>query len=243
MELSTAARILTRAIHKCTGFSNTSKSVERMNVNALLNHHCPYCDVPILELRATACPHCGEENITWIEMDHKLLPTGEKVVCVKSSEADRARRLVPTMLDMRQQNDENAYATPSAEASRRVYDDEQSGVMWLLLSKDGRIGRRKFLLGHLAFWIIAVLLVFLLESVLEGSEDIVIFWGLLFAIFYLAAWIGLNVKRLHDMDLPGTWCFVVLIPLGGLILKLVCLFHAPVNTDGDYNRFGKDPRK
>lgn len=213
-----------------------------MNINALVNHHCPYCDEPLKEINVLQCPSCDATDFTWLVINHELLASRMNRVCVKSSEVDRAKRLIPEMLDMRLRNDRNAYSTPESGEHFRRIDDERSGIAWWLFSMDGRIGRLKYLLGHLLFHLIAAFPVAILIQAHEDSSNAIVIALLIYAVFNLASAVSLKVKRLHDLDLNGAWFLLLVIPLANIILELMCLFAPGKNTDGIYNRFGRDPR-
>jgi len=64
----------------------------------------------------------------------------------------------------------------------------------------------------------------------------------LMGIYSLATLIPVTaviVRRLHDTDRSGWWCFIQLVPILGVIVLLV--FLATDGTKGD-NRFGPDPK-
>ena len=50
--------------------------------------------------------------------------------------------------------------------------------------------------------------------------------------------IAVQVRRLHDLDRTGWWCWIVLVPLLGSILLLV--WDCTPGTEGP-NRYGADP--
>jgi uncharacterized membrane protein YhaH (DUF805 family) len=99
---------------------------------------------------------------------------------------------------------------------------------------DGRISRKYFWLAVLV-WMIASLIVFfsLLHWLSGGqwideqysqtleAEKIINFAGLISSLLGLYPFLAMSIKRLHDMNLSGWWCFApwlfsVLPPLIGL---------------------------
>lgn len=60
----------------------------------------------------------------------------------------------------------------------------------------------------------------------------------LFVIANFLPGISVTVRRLHDIDRSGWWCWIALIPLVGTILLLIWLCTR--GTSGA-NRFGPDP--
>lgn len=66
--------------------------------------------------------------------------------------------------------------------------------------------------------------------------------GLLNTLYGLAVFvpgIAVAVRRLQDTDRSGWWCFIVFVPLVGVIVLLV--FLASAGTRGR-NRYGADPK-
>ncbi|MBE74608.1 MAG: hypothetical protein CMM04_09280 [Rhodopirellula sp.] len=217
-----------------------------MNVNALLNHHCPYCDERIEIVNTSQCPVCDATNLVWLPIEHELLADCMNRVCVKASEAERAKRLIPTMLDMRLQNDMNAFASPKDEEPFRKLETERSGMAWLLFSTDGRITRSQYLFWNIAVScigpILGMLVVLLGEAAKENYRWPTIFLNIpifIIVAIILISGIAITVKRLHDMNLPGSYFLLgVVIPF----VSLWWLFAPGKNTSESYNRFGKDPR-
>ena len=59
----------------------------------------------------------------------------------------------------------------------------------------------------------------------------------LFMLFNIIPAISVSVRRLHDIDKPGWWYWIGLVPLIGII---ILFFYAQKGTVGA-NRFGPDP--
>jgi len=101
-----------------------------------------------------------------------------------------------------------------------------------------RIGRLRYLaypIGLMLLFIpagiIGVLL--MMASTILGSLFLFAAYVVLLVLSF-----GFIVRRLHDMDMSGWWCLLMLIPLVNFIFTLVLLFKA--GTIGD-NRFGPSP--
>jgi uncharacterized membrane protein YhaH (DUF805 family) len=60
----------------------------------------------------------------------------------------------------------------------------------------------------------------------------------LWALATLLPNISVSVRRLHDLDRSGRWCWLWFVPIVGFILLLI--WFASRGTDGS-NRFGGDP--
>lgn len=110
---------------------------------------------------------------------------------------------------------------------------------YLFLSMDGRIGRRTFWMGVLAFIVIS-LVAYVLDMVLRtpnlGSSGAI---SLIVSLMMIYPSIALSAKRWHDRDKSAWWILIGLIPLIGAIWAFVevgCL----KGTSGP-NRFGPDP--
>jgi uncharacterized membrane protein YhaH (DUF805 family) len=84
--------------------------------------------------------------------------------------------------------------------------------VWLLFSFEGRANRTQFWVGHFFYLIVAALAVGAIWGLAEilhhfaiaSESDFLIylvigFWALLFIAIYIAVWI----KRLHDLGAPG----------------------------------------
>jgi len=101
----------------------------------------------------------------------------------------------------------------------------------------GRSQRKEYWMFALFHVIIVVLP--LLGGDIVYSGDVAL---ALTGIYFLATLIPVTavvVRRLHDTDRSGWWCFIQLVPILGPIVLLV--FLATDGTKGD-NRFGPDPK-
>lgn len=105
--------------------------------------------------------------------------------------------------------------------------------------------RRKEYWGYCLFWTIALLViggigVFIDDTMGNLDELPVVTVGLcgLFLLATLLPWLGLNVRRLHDIGLTGWLVLLVLIPTFG---SLIILIFALIPTQGRENQWGPVP--
>lgn len=88
------------------------------------------------------------------------------------------------------------------------------------------------------FWCLYWLVFFLLYVLLLGSNNDILFGGLLitFQLVVFLPFLAVGTRRLHDIGKSGWWQLIYLIPLG--ILFGICLYM--IDGEGD-NKYGKDP--
>ena len=91
-----------------------------------------------------------------------------------------------------------------------------------LYTDTDRYSRLKFL-GYLVVFTIFSFFGFLLSDVLNST-----LLNYLTVIITLAAFLYITVKRLHDINMSGKWCFLSLVPLIALIMFIICLFSPPI---------------
>lgn len=101
----------------------------------------------------------------------------------------------------------------------------------LLLTREGRIGRKEYWLGQLGLTATALIPSVLLEMMHTGLGNLA--W---LAIVYPSLMIC--IKRAHDRNHSGHWCWLCLIPILNLWLGIELGFLK--GTEGP-NRFGEDP--
>ncbi|TAK60993.1 DUF805 domain-containing protein [Methylobacter sp.] len=104
----------------------------------------------------------------------------------------------------------------------------------------GRARRKEYWYFFLFNFLISILLV-VIDSAM-GTVSAETGLGLLSGIYSLAVLIpgiSVTVRRLHDTDRSGWWCFIALIPvIGGIVLLI---FMALDSTPGD-NQYGPNPK-
>lgn len=105
--------------------------------------------------------------------------------------------------------------------------------------------RRKEYWGYFLFWTIALIVVvgiglFIDDAMGNSSELPAVTVGLCgtFVLATIPPWIGLNVRRLHDIGLTGWLFLVVLIPTIGWLIILV---FALIPTQARENQWGPAP--
>ena len=105
----------------------------------------------------------------------------------------------------------------------------------LLLSFEGRVGRKTYWMAYLAF--VGVAIVLGIVSALLGKVG-----GILLMLFCLAIiWpaLAIQAKRWHDRDKSAWWILIGLIPVIGPLWALIENGFLR-GTEGN-NRFGPDP--
>lgn len=105
--------------------------------------------------------------------------------------------------------------------------------------------RRKEFWGYCLFWTIALLViggigVFIDDAMANLDELPAVTVGLcgLFLLATALPWLGLNVRRLHDIGLTGWLVLLFLIPTFG---SLIILVFALIPTQGRENQWGPVP--
>ena len=129
-------------------------------------------------------------------------------------------------------------------------------MMELLFSARGRLNRSRFWLTSIGFSlmlsILSGVLLYVFWQIMPGQVDasgafrvegVTAIPYILIVLFYGVAsvWAGLclGIKRYHDLDKPGAWLLLLLVPvIGGLIyfIQAGCL-RGTVGA----NRYGSDP--
>jgi uncharacterized membrane protein YhaH (DUF805 family) len=99
---------------------------------------------------------------------------------------------------------------------------------------DGRAGRQEFWMFVLCSVIVSIVV-----SII-GSLIHLPFLSGLYALAVLLPSLGVEIRRLHDIDKSGWWILIALVPLvGGIwLLVLLCLAGKP-----GPNRFGPNPNE
>jgi len=131
--------------------------------------------------------------------------------------------------------------TESDVARSASYYDGDRGVMWLLLSFNGRIPRSTFWGASIAMALYSCIIWAALFLVAHETAAAAILTLAIFAMSILAIWISLaiQVKRWHDRDKPGVWILIGFVPIVGPIWQFIETGFLP-GTIGD-NQYGPDP--
>jgi uncharacterized membrane protein YhaH (DUF805 family) len=121
---------------------------------------------------------------------------------------------------------------------------QREGLVWMLFSVEGRIGRLHFFLAAMAMTALLLGLNALVQNILFGSVTFDSraqqYWLAAFIGWIIALWpmVALGTKRFHDQDRSGHWCWLLLVPVISIIPSLMLLFLP--GTKGP-NRFGVAP--
>jgi uncharacterized membrane protein YhaH (DUF805 family) len=104
----------------------------------------------------------------------------------------------------------------------------------------GRARRQEYWMYTL-FWILTVISISLISDFMEKFIDITIAPGIIgvFILATLIPWLGLNVRRLHDIGKSGSYLFINLIPIVGRIWYIVLMATEGNNYS---NKYGPNPK-
>ena len=116
-------------------------------------------------------------------------------------------------------------------------------LMEKLFGGEGRLRRQDYWLlsiGSLVAWaLFGAALIAVSWALPEGFTVVAMFLILITALVQTWISLALGIKRLHDKNMTGAWMFLVLVPVGGIVLfVLMCLD----GTSGP-NRFGPSPKE
>ncbi len=129
------------------------------------------------------------------------------------------------------------YATPEA----RLADSAGSYETPSIFSMQGRLNRARYFWTSFAIWMAMYVAAFsfgLVAGLTQMSETVVTVGSLVISIFASVVIAFQAVKRLHDLDRPGTHYWLLMVPFYNIYLSFVLLFK--LGSDGT-NRFGPDP--
>jgi len=112
-----------------------------------------------------------------------------------------------------------------------------------LFSMHGRLNRARYVVRCVAIGVLAEMAAFLSGLLLgvslgEGAEPVAAILGALIGLAGTVVMAFEVVKRLHDLDQPGTHYWYLLIPFYNIYLGLLLLFKR--GTSGR-NQYGDDP--
>ena len=95
----------------------------------------------------------------------------------------------------------------------------------------GRASRSEF------WWfVLFVFLVYFIAIIIDNVNDQSIVQSIVGLTLFLPS-LSVQVRRLHYTDKSGWWSLLGIIPLGNIILLIMCAFKGTPGT----NRFGEDP--
>ena len=117
-----------------------------------------------------------------------------------------------------------------------MQDHDPTSLRWLLLSFEGRIGRRSWWLWGAAVMIgAAMYLTVVLRIAGVGKDTTDLLVNLL--LFWPA--LAISVKRWHDRDKQGWWALLAFVPVVGWIWVLI--ENGLLRGTAGVNRFGDQP--
>lgn len=112
-----------------------------------------------------------------------------------------------------------------------TYSPSEVTIAQLLLSPEGRVNRQKYILINLALGFITVPANYILVNISFFAYLVAIL-----GVTYVS--LILSIKRAHDRDISGHFCWLLFVPIVSLWPCIVLIFMK--GTDGN-NRFGADP--
>lgn len=101
----------------------------------------------------------------------------------------------------------------------------------------GRIGRKNFFIGIIFCWFIEIL-AFIFLMLFTSNFTALIF--LIITISLLILFLGLHVRRLHDLNLSWWPVLLFIIPPFILIIQIILFFY---EGDTEENKYGQTPSR
>ena len=128
------------------------------------------------------------------------------------------------------------------ELSKKVCYIPDNGFVGNFLRYDNRLNRKRYIKRTLALLGVDFVIIFIVAAVLVIIDvgdvgDTILNW---LAIAIISPNMFLSMRRFHDLNKPGWWVLVSVIPLVNVIAELYLLFAK--GTDGA-NQYGPDPLK
>lgn len=197
-------------------------------------------------IRAAQCPNCGSKRKKSCQICHQIIPIDSNT-CPKCGdptpfEINHSDRLVTI------EKASNHYPYNNNEKNNHEGIDTES-FGWLLFSFKGRINRYQYWMGTLCAALFYFLIVFLCILALFGyhiafdiiipkeeAKEIAQLIGVLSSLWVTAA---VCVKRCHDRNKSDLWCFLLLVPLIGLLWATIELGF--MNGQEGSNSYGDPP--
>jgi uncharacterized membrane protein YhaH (DUF805 family) len=121
--------------------------------------------------------------------------------------------------------------SPRHDMSHGHHAQQHSSFTHLFCSHLGRVNRAKYWLGSLLLTVMYIIPYVIFESIESGI-------GPLAAFITIYPSLMLAIKRAHDLDRSGHFCWLLLVPLVNLVPTIMLGFCK--GTTGP-NRFGPDP--
>lgn len=132
---------------------------------------------------------------------------------------------------------DNPYRAPAADLRSAAFPAEKRGLLPLLFSFSGRVGRGTFWLIGIGSALVFYLAIFL--AVTNVGEEAA--GALLLLLYVPLVWISLanSAKRWHDRNKSGWWILIAFVPLIGPFWAFIEQGFLP--GDRSPNRFGPPP--
>ncbi|BAS68205.1 DUF805 domain-containing protein [Bathymodiolus septemdierum thioautotrophic gill symbiont] len=86
------------------------------------------------------------------------------------------------------------------------------------------------------FNIIATIICSILDAVIGSGLGII---GLIYALAVLLPYIGVMIRRLHDINRSGWWQLIAIVPILGWILIII---WTTKDSDEEANQYGENPK-
>lgn len=128
----------------------------------------------------------------------------------------------------------NPYAAPTAAMSDEI--DRHGDYQPKMFSTSGRIGRLRYMAYSTGLYMIIMLVISLVNLALMGLGGSGVPKAIPTVLLLAAGIMALvqSKRRLHDLDLSGTWNVAMFIPFVNLLLWLYLVFGSGDTGDNQY---------
>jgi uncharacterized membrane protein YhaH (DUF805 family) len=139
-------------------------------------------------------------------------------------------------------SDPDVFGSIAIAANAADEHREQRGLLWHLFSTRGRAPRSTYFMHTVFDGVVGVALFIaigvMLDMLGQAAEPLLIMCWL--GVFAVMGWseIAVTVRRLHDLNRPGSHFVLLMIPFYNIYLQIVLLCRC--GTIGD-NQYGPDP--
>lgn len=181
-----------------------------------MENFCAYCGSP-LNSGANFCPNCGAP------VEHTQKPQGD---------ASRTDQIVFKA-------EPSSVEEADVKLSETLFYEPDKDIKSMFMRHDNRLNRQRFILRSIGLFVLVTVIAGVLLSIGETLHSPVIsLFAIIFPLSAIVPSVKLVIRRLHDLNRPGWWCFGTMIP-GVNIVFAVYLFLF-VGTNGP-NQYGPDP--
>lgn len=177
---------------------------------------CPFCKEQIHE-EAIKCKHCGS-----------ILNQASSSLIIINPEAGFQEQPIHTA-SAAQQVPPSGFMADEAVYSRPFFSKEY--LAFLYLNSRGRINRQRYWVGMLFL----VILMGILSALLEAGQSSLS--GIVF-LLHIYPYCMLVIKRAHDLNKSGHFCWLLLIPIVSLYPNILFAFFRGTAKE---NFYGIDP--